>query len=346
MSEALRGQRLLEATRATACALALMILGSVAASACECDSSLPPVTGKSSPEVIVEGVVSEPSLMKRVLGGLLPQTAALRITHAWKGEFGKSVTLNFSASDTACNSPPPIGETIIIQADRDASNAIHYTACSGLHGVDAPFRAELEAYKTATETIAERARTGGRADQVAFAEYLRDNREQHRALQLYRSLYQTDPADIELLIRIALLEAIIRDGDPKQTLRVLRDRAPATVEWRRKLAYIAFEAACEIDPSRKDWSKVHGATREHCKIESAQLENANFEGADLAGVWFKGSNLSGANFKGANLFGASFDESPLTGAQYDCKTQYNARWFDPTEAGMINVDGSCPSATP
>jgi hypothetical protein len=339
MREAVSVLGVLEATRVAACALVLMALGPGAASACECDISLPPVTGNYSPEVIVEGVVSEPSLIKRILGGLLQQTTSLRVTHAWKGEFGESATLSFSESDTACNSPPPFGESIIIRADRDASDAIRYTACSRLYEVDAPFRAKLEAYKKTTETIAERARAGRSADRLAFAEYLRDNRESRRALQVYRSLYQASPADIELLIPIALLEGDIRGGDPKPTLRQLRELAPDTAEWRRKVAYTAFEAACEIDASRKDWSNVRSGER--CKYVNAQLENANFDGADLGGARFKDANLAGASFKGANLSGTSFDGTSLIGTYYDCNTRYNGLWFNPIEAGMIKVEGKC-----
>jgi hypothetical protein len=229
----------------------------------------------------------------------------------------------------------------VIQASKDESNNIRYNACSRVVGVDPPFRASLEAYQTKTESMVAQARTGRREDRLALAAYLRENGESHRALDLYRSLFEEDNDDIALLIPIALLEGSVSDGDPKPTLRLLRQQAPANEEWQRKVAYTAFEVACELDTSRKDWSNVRGGER--CKFVNAALENANFDGADLAGVWFKDSNLTGASFKGANLFGVSFDGSSLTGARYDCNTKYNTEYFNPAEAGMINVDRHCPA---
>jgi hypothetical protein len=318
------------------CTIAATIAASAAALGCECDISLPSISGPYSPELIIEGVV-------------VPQdshSAAMRIDHAWKGAVDRSVSLTFLEGDAGnCDSPPPYGKPIMIAVTRDKSQIVHFSACSIVYGDDPQFRADLEAYKKKTESMVEQARTVGRAGRLALAAYLREGGESHRALDLYRSLFDEDN-DITLLIPIALLEGSIYDGDPKPTLRLLRQRAPASEEWQRKVAHTAFEAACELDASRKDWSKVVVRTGERCKFENAQLENANFDDADLRGAWFKDSNLKGANFKAANLFGASFDNSSLIGAQYDCKTQYNARYFNPTEVGMINVDGSCSAPSP
>jgi len=316
------------------CAVAAVIAASAAALGCECNISLPPITGPYSPELIIEGVVSPQA----------SHSATMHIDHAWKGEAGASVSLNFSEGDAGnCNSPPPYGEPIVIAVAKDKSQRVYFDACSRVVGVDSQFRADLEAYRLKTESMVEQAGTGGRAGRLALAAYLSESGESHRALDLYRSLYEEE-ANIDLLVPIALIEGHLYDGDPKPTLKLLRQRAPDSEEWRRKVAYTAFEAACEIDVSRKDWSNVHSGER--CKFEHAQLENANFEGADLRVTWFKDSNLKGASFKGANLFGASFDATSLVGAKYDCKTQYNAQWFNPTEAGMINVDGQCPEAAP
>jgi hypothetical protein len=311
------------------CAVAAVIAASAEALACECNVSLPPISGAYSPELIIEGVISPQS----------SHSATMHVDHAWKGDVGKSVALTFEEGEAGnCDSSPRYGESIMIAVAREESQRIYFDGCSPIVGVDSRFRADLEAYKAKTESMEQQAKTGGREGRLAFAAYLRESGENHRALHLYRSLLK-EGDDISLLVPIALLEGSIYDGDPKPTLELLRQRAPATEDWQRKVAYTAFEAACDLDTSRKDWSNVHAG--EHCKLESAQLQNANFEGADLARVWFKNSNLAGANFKGANLFGASFDESSLIGAQYDCKTQYNARYFNPTEAGMVNVEGSC-----
>jgi len=313
----------------TICALFATMAVTTAALGCECDASLPPISGAYSPELIIEGVVS-------------PQTshsATMRIDHASKGDVRKSVLLTFSEGwGGDCDSSPPYGEQIVIAGARDYSGNVPFNACSLVVGVGPQFRADLEAYKKKTDSMVEQAKTGGREGRMALAAYLREAGESHRALDLYRSLYEED-SDMALLIPIALLEGSVYDGDPKPTLRLLRQRAPTNEEWQRKVAYTAFEAACEIDASRKDWSNVHSGER--CKLENAQLQNANFEGADLRGAWFADSNLAGANFKGANLFGVSFDQSSLIGAKFDCKTQTNTQYFNPVAAGMINVEGTC-----
>jgi hypothetical protein len=309
------------------CAVAAVIAASAAALGCECDISMPPISGAYSPELIIEGVVSPQS----------SHSATMHVDLAWKGDVGKSVTLKFEEGQ-GCDFEPPYGERILIAAGKDESSDVHFNACSLVVGINSQFRTDLQAYKKETESKIEHARTDGRTGRLALAAYFRDGGESHRALDLYRSLFE-EKEDIDLLVPIALLEGYMYDGDPKPTLKLLRRRAPASEEWRRKLAYTAFEAACEIDVSRRDWSSVRSGGR--CKFENAQLENANFDGADLGGAWFKNSNLDGASFKGANLFGVAFDGSSLTGAQYDCKTKYNARWFNPVEAGMIYVEGSC-----
>lgn len=321
------------------CAVAAVIAASPAALGCECDIALPPITGAYSPEIIIEGVVSP-----RTSIFSWSRSATMQIDHAWKGAVGKSLTLTFQGGDAGnCDSAPPYGEPIVIAVSKDKSQRIYFNACSRVVSADSQFRTDLEAYRLKTEAMVEQAGTGGRAGRLALAAYLRDAGESHRALDLYRSLYEEE-ADIDLLVPIALIEGHLYDGDPKPTLELLRQRAPASEEWQRKVAYTAFEAACEIDVSRKDWSNVHSGER--CKFEHVQLENAKFDGADLRVTWFKDSNLEGASFRGANLFGASFDATSLVGAQYDCKTQYNADWFNPTEAGMINVEGQCPEPAP
>ena len=265
----------------------------------------------------------------------------MHIDHAWKGDVGKSVVLNFDEGEAGnCDSEPPYGESIMIAVTRDESQRIYFAGCDRIVS-DSQFRADLESYKEKTDSLAKIAGTDGSSGRLALAAYLRESGENHRALHLYRSLYEEE-SDINLLIPIALLEGAIYDGDPKPTLKILRQQAPATEDWQRKIDYTAFEAACELATSRKDWANVRRG--EHCKFENVQLENADFQGADLGGVWFMDTNLAGANFRGANLFGTSFDNVTLTGAQYDCKTRYNANVFNPTDAGMINVEGKCHTA--
>jgi hypothetical protein len=301
--------------------------------ACECDVSSPPVTGEHSPEFIIEGVVIDAPRF---------WSATMQVNRAWKGSFDKTVLLRFGSPSTNCDSPPPVGEPMIIVGRRDGSKSLSYNACSQVVAPDQAFRTALTAYKDRTEALEERAKPGLRADILTFADHLRTSGEHHRALDLYEQLLREDPEAFELLIPVALIQGVIIDGNPQPALQRLRDRAPDTEEWRRKVAYAALEAACQIDPTRKDWSNVRaGKTGRRCKIEGVDLKAANFDGADLSSVWFKNSPLEGASFRGANLFGSSFDGSSLIGAQYDCNTQYNTRYFNPTEAGMIKVESEC-----
>jgi hypothetical protein len=298
--------------------------------ACECDVSSPPVTGEYSPEFIIEGTVINPPSFG---------SATMQVDRAWKGSFGKTVILEFGGLfPTNCDSPPPVGVPMLIVGRLDGSKSLSYNACSRVVAPDQPFRNALTAYKERTDTLEEQAKSGLRPDILAFADHLRVSGEHHRALDLYEQVLREHPEAFELLVPIALIQGVI-DGNPQPALQRLRERAPDTEEWRRKVAYTAFEAACEIDPTRKDWSKVRSGGR--CKIEGVDLKGANFDGADLSRVWFKDSPLEGASFRGANLFGGSFDGSSLIGAEYDCNTQYNARYFSPTAAGMIKVESEC-----
>jgi uncharacterized protein YjbI with pentapeptide repeats len=182
-----------------------------------------------------------------------------------------------------------------------------------------------------------KAEPGGRAEKLAFADYLRRNGEKHRALWLYEALLRQDPGDLDSIAVLAVLQAAIwQEEDAQATLNRLSQIAPRTEAWRGKIARATFEATGALAHDWKDYSNVANVVV--CRSEAA-LDGADFSGARLR-CDFARSTFRNANFKGADLSWARFEEVDLKGAIYDCATEF-ATDFDPAAAGMINVEGTC-----
>jgi hypothetical protein len=208
---------------------------------------------------------------------------------------------------------------------------------------DAELDRLLDAYRAKTDALRQAAATGGRAARLAFAEHLRANHETNRAFEVAEALLRQNPNDLDVLLLLALArtDAHIR-YEPEETLAVVEQKAPKTVEWRGRIARVLFAATGQLTPGGQDWSDLKQAHK-HCYSEPGNFDGAVFDRSDFAECAFRYSSFRGASFRGTDLTGSYFQDSDLTGAKYDCATKLPDD-LDPVAVGMINVDGGC--ATP
>lgn len=317
-------------------------------------------------EIIVDGVISQYDSgypQPEAMGGTVP--ARLRISRVWKGEVGAEVPIYMPIYLTGCTLPPQY-DTPVRLAGRFYEGHLFYGAVtvrgSGTYGtmglpvanvvLDQKLRAyrkpahdsehdrQMDVHRAKAEALRKAAATGDRPARLAYADYLRTNREAYRAIEIYESLSLEDPNDLDLLLKLAV--ARMEDFDryePETTLAEVAKRAPDTDEWRGKIARTRFAATGELSPGGKNWSDLK-RTHPLCFSGKANFDGAVFDRVDLSGCAFRYSSFRSASFRGTDLNGSYFQNSDLTGAQYDCATKLPED-LDPVAAGMINVEGSC-----
>jgi hypothetical protein len=297
------------------------------------------------------------------MGGTVP--ARLRISKVWKGEVGAEVPIYMSIYLIGCTLPPEY-DTPVRLAGRFYDEHLFYGLVtvrgSGTYGtiglpvtnavLDQKLRAyqkpvhdserdrQMDVYRAKTEALRKAAATGDRRARLAYADHLRANRETSRALEIYEALSREDPDDLDLMLILAV--ARMEDYDryePETTLAEVARRAPATDEWRGKIARTRFAATGELSPGGKNWSDLK-RTHRYCFSEKANFDGAVFDRADLSECAFRYSSFRGAGFRGTDLSGSYFQDSDLTGAKYNCATKLPDD-LDPAAAGMVNVEGEC-----
>ncbi|MDQ7246696.1 pentapeptide repeat-containing protein [Dongia sedimenti] len=300
----------------------------------------PEQIAETLPEVVIDGVVIERDPISGEPGATTDsynRHARMRVDRVWKGEAAAFVTLEFGEDTAMCQQVPPVGTPIRISPDPVSPNVFSYDVLSGWATGDPSEDAGLQLYRDRTVAMQRKAEAGGRAEKLAFADYLRRNGETHRALWLYEALLQQDPSDLDSVAVLAVLQAAIwKEKDAQATLNRLSQIAPRTEAWRGKIARATFEATGVLAADWKNYSDVANVVS--CRSEAA-LDGADFSGAQLR-CDFAGSTFRNANFKGSDLSWARFEDVDLKGALYDCATEFAAD-FDPVAAGMVNVDGSC-----
>jgi hypothetical protein len=238
-----------------------------------------------------------------------------------------------------CQQVPPVGTPIRISPDPVSPNVFSYDVLSGAAPGDPTEDTGLQLYHDRTLAVQRKAEAGGRAEKLAFADYLRRNGETHRALWLYEALLRQDPTDLDSIAVLAMLQAATwQEEDAQATLSRLGKIAPRTEEWRGKIARSTFEATGALALDWKDYSNIANVVS--CDHSDAGFDNTDFSGARLRCDFLR-STFRNANFKGADLGWTRFEDVDLKGAIYDCATQLPDD-FDPVAAGMINVEGSCP----
>jgi hypothetical protein len=317
-------------------------------------------------EVIVEGVI-EPSNPARPDDGL--KFLRMHVDRVWKGAVSSDVVVILGLGLHLCpQAPPPLGERMRFSARLvekrpfQAEDAITmtpeltqliethedfllYDAFSRTTPmVDLPLKdPELDRllvnYQADTEAMRQRAETGDRAARLAYAGHLFDNNELHRALTAYEGILRDDPADLDLLLTLAIVRAQVHPGDePEATLAEVERKAPQTTEWQGKIVRARFAATGRLAPGWKDWADLKRAT--HCEVSEGDFDDATFDRADLTDCEFVRSSFRNASFLHADLSDAYFEDSDLSGAKYDCATKLPDD-LDPVAAGMINVEGKC-----
>ena len=300
----------------------------------------PEQIAESLPEVVIDGVVIERDPISGEFGATTDsfnRHARMRVDRVWKGEAAAFVTLEFGEHTEMCQQVPPVGTPIRITPDPVSPNVFSYDVLS-TWGRDPSEDVGLQLYRDRTVIMQRKAEAGGRAEKLAFADYLRRNGETHRALWLYEALLRQDPGDIDSIAVLAVLQAAIRqEEDAQATLNRLSKIAPPTEAWRGKIARATFEATGALASDWKDYSNV-------ANVVSCDQSDASFDGTDFSGARlrcdFSRSTFRNANFKGADLAWTRFEDIDLKGAIYDCATEFAAD-FDPVAAGMINVGGQC-----
>jgi hypothetical protein len=298
----------------------------------------------SLPEVVIDGVVVERDPISGEPGATtdtLNRHARMRVDRVWKGEAAAFVTLEFGEHTEMCQQVPPVGTPIRISPDPVSPNVFSYDVLSGRRTGDLSEDAGLRLYRDRTVAMQRKSEAGGRAEKLAFADYLRRNGETHRALWLYEALLLQVPDDFESLFALSHLQLEThRETDAMVTLDHLRALAERSEAWRGKVARFEFEAKGSLTAEWKDWSSARST--KPCRILGSDFNEANFDGAILDGCSFPPqATFRGASFKGADLGGVSFAlGNDLRDAKYDCTTQFRVD-VDPIEAGMINVEGQC-----
>jgi hypothetical protein len=210
---------------------------------------------------------------------------------------------------------------------------------------DAEFDPLLAAYQAETDSLQQAAEAGDQRAKLAFAEYLLDNNEDHRAFAIYDALARDNQDDLDLLLTLAVARTKARlEGQPDATLAVVRARAPKTEKWLSKIARARLAATGLLTAEGRDWSDLK---RMHtiCYSDHENFDGAIFDRAELPECAFRYSSFSNASFRGTDLTGSYFQNSGLTGAKYDCATKLPDD-LDPAAAGMINTQGSCAQSAP
>jgi len=297
----------------------------------------------SLPEVVIEGVVIERDPISGEPGATTDtysRHARMRVDQVWKGEAAKFITLQFGEDTAMCQQVPPVGKHIRISPHPVAPNVFAYDVLSIRGPGDPTEDAGLQLYRDRTIAMQHRAEVGGPVEQRAFADYLHRYGEIHRALWWYESWMKQKPLDLDAMGPLAILQAKARQKEKAAaTLKLMRQLAPRTEEWRGKIARATFEATGQFMPDWNDWSDL---TRPWpCEGPDGNLDNANFDRSDLSGCKFGQISFRNASFLHADLSYISFASISLAGAKYDCATKLPDD-FDPAKEGMINVEGQCP----
>ncbi|HVO02509.1 MAG TPA: pentapeptide repeat-containing protein [Candidatus Cybelea sp.] len=320
----------------------------------------------ATPEVIVEGVVEPPEPSQAPDDGHFG-LATMTIDKVWKGDVGPSVDLLFAMQSSDCTIPPPFGERIrfgatIVEKDRfrnDSAFTSTYPELVRLLATNRqvllyPFYPQslylplqdpeldplLDAYNAKIDALKQKAESGGKQDRLAYAAFLQENHEAHRALDLYETVYRDNPDDLDLLLTLAVARTQAhRLGEPEATLAALEQKAPKTDEWRGKIARTRFASTGAFAPDWKDWSDLKPAVVA-CRSDNGDFDGASFDRADLSGCVFKSGMFRQASFRHADLSDAEIEDSVMKGATYDCATRF-PDGFDPNAEEMVNVEGSC-----
>lgn len=332
-------------------------------------------------EVIVEGVVQPYAPRgKTVPRNRFVGLATMRIDKVWKGHLGPSVALLFQWGSGDCSIPPPFGERVrfgahivdkdrvlndaralaaeapefgpfpdelvpFLEVNKDVLSYPNYIEGMDLPLSDAEFDRLLDAYQAKTDAMKREAANGGDA-RLAYATHLEENRETHRALEVYEDVLQEHPDDLDLLLTLALVRTEVRrNGEPEATLAEVVQRAPKTEEWRGKILRTRFMATGKLTPEWKDWTELKPTQSPYCENRDMNFDDASFDRSDLAGCDFQEATFRRGSFLGTDLSHALFGYGPgprvdMTGAKYDCVTKFPPD-FDPTKEGMINVEGIC-----
>ena len=317
-------------------------------------------------EVIVDGFIESYRPPMREGDKDVPGLAIVRVDKVWKGEvtpriavptWNPSLVGEWSGQlllpPPDCSNPIRAGVQVRIDAfiagkmseasamfpDIDGNMDVLSGGLSELR--DAKSDPLLAAYQAKTDTLQKTAEAGDPQAKLAFAKYLLENNEKHRAFAIYAALAAKNQNDFDLLLTLALARKKARmEGEPEATLAVVRERAPKTEKWRSKIARTRLAATGVLTAEGKDWSDLK---RMHttCYSWHEDFDGSVFDRAELPDCAFRYSSFRNASFRGTDLTGSYFQDSDLTGAKYDCATKLPDD-LDPAAARMINVEGSCP----
>lgn len=240
---------------------------------------------------MVEGVIegeakeAEPLFPAGMIDGFTlyaePQTAKveMRIEHVWKGKFdAPTVSVWFSTGVSDCSSPPPFGTRVRIGGPLVSADGFFYGGYLRLlFDVPAVDQA-LQNYRDRSAALEKATASGGRMERLAFGAHLIQYNEWHRAETVYQALLDADPEDLDALVKMAVVQTELeRKGEAGYTLREIRRVAPATDEWRGKIARLTYATTGRFEPGWLDWSHLEWSP--YCEPRSADLRSANFDGA-------------------------------------------------------------------
>ncbi|GAB2175568.1 pentapeptide repeat-containing protein [Dongia sp. agr-C8] len=312
-------------------------------------STAPPPTPEqiadSLPEVVLEGVVVQREPIAGEPGATDShwRKARMRMDRVWKGEAAEFITLEFGEPGSMCEAVPPVGAPLRIAPTPRSPNVFGYDMLSYFGSRGPNEDAGLQLYRERTLILQRQAEAGGRAEQLAFAGYLRQHGEKHRALWMLEALSREDPNDFDTAFALVALQTETGNtNDAEDTLTGMRKIAGNNEVLRGKIARTLFETTGHLDSDWKDWSNL--TNRGICSGYGQHYDDFNFAGSHL-NCYFERSTFRGTNFKGSDLSSVVLEDVDLTGAKYDCATKL-PKDLDPVAAAMINVDGSCPQPAP
>jgi hypothetical protein len=326
------------------------------------------------PEVIIEGVIEDYEPAANEAGKPNDHTGftRMRIDRVWKGELAPTIVVLFATASSDCSQPPPFGQRIrfggylveksillrqnaisLTPQRRELLEANHDVLYFGRFGgwlpfalplQDAEFDRLLTDYQVKTEAFRMQAASGSKQERLAYAAYLTENNEVHRALEVYEAVFREYPDDLDLHLTLAVARTkVFPKDEPDATLTEIARQAPKTDEWRNKIVRTRLAATGKFTPGWKDWSELKPAG--NCVGWQQNFDGASFDGADLSGCNFQSASFKGTSFRRTKLGNANLNWAVMTGSQYDCATKFPPN-FDPAKEGMVNVEASCPAQAP
>jgi hypothetical protein len=326
------------------------------------------------PEVIVEGVVEPYAPAPDEPDDSLGFTR-IRIDRVWKGDLGSSAIVIFQTASMDCSQPPPFGQRIRFGADLiekrillgkggdgmvmtpqrlallETENDVIYFGRSrdgflpfALPLQDGELDRMLADYQSAIQTMRSGAAKRNRPQRLDYAAFLTEHKELHRALKVYESVFRENPDDLDFELTLAVARSkVLPRNEFEATLADVAQRSPQSDEWRNKIARTRLAATGKFTDGWKDWSALQPAGA--CNGARQDFSGASFDAADLRGCSFQSAALRGASFRHTNLAATDLAWADLAGAKYDCATRFPPD-FDPAKAGMVNVEGACPTPNP